>query len=270
MQVQYLVLRNPLNILLLCCCFSRTPRLSTVSGGSRRDSSSSRDNQHSPTPTPSNTVSLLPVSSCSTTPRQSPSRPSPLHLPRPVPLEVHKVTLFKDKVYEDFGFSVSDGLYEKGIFINRIRKNGPADACGLLKPLDRLLQINDARTNEFDCCLAVPLIAAAGDKIELLVARTTKVFPLKEDQHLFIDEPPPSNNPFEYHNDHDSRTLTRRSQHRLSKRMSRTNSADGRLMIGSAPHDQVRPGLGSPPGGSVTNQVMPWGALKNNRDYDQL
>ena len=51
----------------------------------------------------------------------------------PVPVEVHKVTLFKDNVYEDFGFSLSDGLYEKGIFVNRIRKGGPADTSGLLK-----------------------------------------------------------------------------------------------------------------------------------------
>ena len=31
-----------------------------------------------------------------------------------IPTEVHKVTLFKDNVYDDFGFSVSDGLYDKG------------------------------------------------------------------------------------------------------------------------------------------------------------
>ncbi len=40
------------------------------------------------------------------------------------------MTLFKDNVYEDFGFSLSDGLYEKGIFVNRIRKGGPADTSG--------------------------------------------------------------------------------------------------------------------------------------------
>lgn len=50
-----------------------------------------------------------------------------------VPQEVTKVTLFKDTVYEDFGFSVSDGLYERGIFVNTVRKGGPADVCGLLK-----------------------------------------------------------------------------------------------------------------------------------------
>ena len=52
----------------------------------------------------------------------------------PVPTEVHRVTLFKDNVYEDFGFSVSDGLYDKGIYVARVRSGGPADnAVSLLK-----------------------------------------------------------------------------------------------------------------------------------------
>ena len=59
-----------------------------------------------------------------------------------MPQEVNKVSLFKDPIYEDFGFSVSDGLYERGIYINRIRKGGPADESSLLKPFDRILQIN--------------------------------------------------------------------------------------------------------------------------------
>jgi glutamate receptor-interacting protein len=51
------------------------------------------------------------------------------------------VTLFKDRVYDDYGFSVSDGLYERGVYINRIRSGGPADAVGLLKPFDRIIQV---------------------------------------------------------------------------------------------------------------------------------
>ncbi|XP_076369824.1 glutamate receptor-interacting protein 2-like isoform X2 [Tachypleus tridentatus] len=88
------------------------------------------------------------------------------------PLEIHKVILFKDQVYEDFGFSVSDGLYERGIYINKIRPGGPASVNGILKPLDKILQVNNTRTQDFDCCLAVPLIAAAGDRIELVVSRS--------------------------------------------------------------------------------------------------
>lgn len=58
-----------------------------------------------------------------------------------MPIEIYQVTLFKDRVYEDFGFSVSDGLYERGVYINRIRKGGPADLSGVLKPYDRILQV---------------------------------------------------------------------------------------------------------------------------------
>lgn len=51
------------------------------------------------------------------------------------------VTLYKDKVYDDYGFSISDGLYERGVYINRIRSGGPADIVGLLKPFDRIMQV---------------------------------------------------------------------------------------------------------------------------------
>lgn len=51
------------------------------------------------------------------------------------------VTLYKDQVYDDYGFSVSDGLYERGVYINRIRSGGPADQVGALKPYDRIVQV---------------------------------------------------------------------------------------------------------------------------------
>lgn len=96
-------------------------------------------------------------------------------LTAPIPIEVHRVTLFKDKVYEDFGFSVSDGLYEKGVYVNRVRPGGPADMSGILKPFDRILQVNDTRTHDLDCCLTVPLLAAAGDVVELILSRPAYV-----------------------------------------------------------------------------------------------
>lgn len=55
--------------------------------------------------------------------------------------EIYHVTLYKDSIYDDYGFSVSDGLYEKGVYVNRIRKGGPADIVGLLKPYDRIVQV---------------------------------------------------------------------------------------------------------------------------------
>lgn len=46
----------------------------------------------------------------------------------------------KDPESDDFGFSVSDGFLEKGVYVNMIRPEGPADRAGL-KPYDRILQV---------------------------------------------------------------------------------------------------------------------------------
>ncbi|RXM96619.1 Glutamate receptor-interacting protein 2 [Acipenser ruthenus] len=91
----------------------------------------------------------------------------------PTPLELHKVTVVKESDSDDFGFSVSDGFLEKGVYVNMIRPDGPADRGGL-KPYDRILQVNHVRTRDFDCCLAVPLITEAGDKLELVISRKAR------------------------------------------------------------------------------------------------
>ncbi|KAM9800049.1 glutamate receptor-interacting protein 2 [Syngnathus typhle] len=88
----------------------------------------------------------------------------------PTPLELHKVTVMKDPESDDFGFSVSDGFLEKGVYVNMVRPDGPADRSGL-RPYDRILQVNHVRTRDFDCCLAVPLITEAGDRLELVISR---------------------------------------------------------------------------------------------------
>ncbi|XP_073939954.1 glutamate receptor-interacting protein 1 isoform X16 [Castor canadensis] len=88
----------------------------------------------------------------------------------PTPVELHKVTLYKDSGMEDFGFSVADGLLEKGVYVKNIRPAGPGDLGGL-KPYDRLLQVNHVRTRDFDCCLVVPLIAESGNKLDLVISR---------------------------------------------------------------------------------------------------
>nr|XP_039328111.1 glutamate receptor-interacting protein 1 isoform X3 [Saimiri boliviensis boliviensis] len=88
----------------------------------------------------------------------------------PTPVELHKMTLYKDSDGEDFGFSVADGLLEKGVYVKKIRPAGPGDLGGL-KPYDRLLQVNHVRTRDFDCCLVVPLIAESGNKLDLVISR---------------------------------------------------------------------------------------------------
>ncbi|XP_023617430.1 glutamate receptor-interacting protein 1 isoform X2 [Myotis lucifugus] len=42
----------------------------------------------------------------------------------PTPVELHKVTLYKSSDMEDFGFSVADGLLEKGVYVKNIRPRG--------------------------------------------------------------------------------------------------------------------------------------------------
>uniref|UniRef100_A0A8C1NYE6 Glutamate receptor interacting protein 2a n=1 Tax=Cyprinus carpio TaxID=7962 RepID=A0A8C1NYE6_CYPCA len=85
-------------------------------------------------------------------------------------LPLAQVCIQKDADSRDFGFSVSDGLLEKGVYVNMIRPDGPADQAGL-RPYDRILQINHARTRDFDCCLAVPLITEAGEHLQLVISR---------------------------------------------------------------------------------------------------
>lgn len=48
--------------------------------------------------------------------------------------------MIKDPERDDFGFSVSDGFLEKGVYVNMIRPEGPADRAGL-RPYDRILQV---------------------------------------------------------------------------------------------------------------------------------
>ncbi|XP_012513914.1 PREDICTED: glutamate receptor-interacting protein 2 [Propithecus coquereli] len=81
-----------------------------------------------------------------------------------------EVTLRKDPTRRDFGFSVSDGLLERGVYVHTLRPDGPAQRGGL-RPFDRLLQVNRVRTRDFDCRLAVPLLAEAAEELDLVIGR---------------------------------------------------------------------------------------------------
>ncbi|KAE8281177.1 Glutamate receptor-interacting protein 1 [Larimichthys crocea] len=86
------------------------------------------------------------------------------------PVELHKLNLEKASDLEDFGFSVSDGLLDRGVYVSNIRPGGPAERGGL-RAYDRILQINHVRTRDFDCCLVVPLIAESPNHLELVISR---------------------------------------------------------------------------------------------------
>ncbi|XP_032892683.1 glutamate receptor-interacting protein 2 [Amblyraja radiata] len=88
----------------------------------------------------------------------------------PTPVELHKITIHKQSENEEFGFSISDGLLEKGVYVNLIRPSGPADGSGL-QPHDRIVQVNQIQTGDFDSCLMAPLISECGGRLDLVVSR---------------------------------------------------------------------------------------------------
>ena len=51
-----------------------------------------------------------------------------------------QLRLYKENVNEDFGFSMSDGQIESGIYVHTVKSGSPASRAGLL-PYDRVLQV---------------------------------------------------------------------------------------------------------------------------------
>jgi hypothetical protein len=49
--------------------------------------------------------------------------------------------LKRDKRVLDFGFSISDRLYGTGVYVNKIRPNGPAELEGTLIPCMRIYKV---------------------------------------------------------------------------------------------------------------------------------
>jgi len=58
-------------------------------------------------------------------------------------LENDTITLVlkRDKRILDFGFSISDRLYGTGVYVNKIRANGPAELEGTLIPCMRIYKV---------------------------------------------------------------------------------------------------------------------------------
>lgn len=51
------------------------------------------------------------------------------------------------------------------------------------------VQVNHVRTRDFDCCLAVPLITEAGDRLELVISRNPLASEDLEDNNNMLDHP---------------------------------------------------------------------------------
>jgi hypothetical protein len=82
----------------------------------------------------------------------------------------HQVTLHKETVHADLGFSLSDGLGEPGVYVKNIHSTRLSSQ---LQPFDRIMKVNDVVVRDYDCCRVVPLLQELKDDITLLVARNT-------------------------------------------------------------------------------------------------
>jgi C-terminal processing protease CtpA/Prc len=82
-----------------------------------------------------------------------------------------KMTLIDAVIERDggFGFSVSDGLIEGGVYINQIQPDGPADKSGI-QPFDKIVKVNGVNVKDYDCCKIKPLFTQT-DKISMTVVR---------------------------------------------------------------------------------------------------
>jgi len=81
-----------------------------------------------------------------------------------------RAIVFKDLEIGSFGFSVSDGVDEQGVFVNSIKPDGPAARAGVL-PFDRILQINNIRCNEMKSQAVLSAIQQSGNRLRLHLTR---------------------------------------------------------------------------------------------------
>ena len=58
----------------------------------------------------------------------------------PTPVELMRVRLRKTNEVDDFGFGLSDGVYEKGVYISAVRPG--SEAAAALRQYDRILQVH--------------------------------------------------------------------------------------------------------------------------------
>lgn len=84
-----------------------------------------------------------------------------------------QLILEKASDLEDFGFSVSDGLLDRGVYVNNIRPGGPAERGGL-RAYDRILQVQESTTGR---TFTAPSILYRSVSKHLLCSRSTTFGP---------------------------------------------------------------------------------------------
>jgi hypothetical protein len=118
------------------------------------------------------------------------------------------VVLKRDRRILDFGFSISDRLYGTGVYVNKVRSNGPAELEGTLKPCMRIYQVNilietlslainncvrSIQVNHIDvtrmeCSQVVPLLSSSPDDLKLIVGRRAAPMFDETDELFHLDQ----------------------------------------------------------------------------------
>ncbi|CAL8127026.1 unnamed protein product [Orchesella dallaii] len=120
---------------------------------------------------------------------ESTNFPNPLKETHERDYTVLSFSLWKDRLYEDWGFSLTDSgsndtddLLKKqsspttsvaggtGSEILQIRPGGPAYSAGLL-PGDRIIQINHQDVSHLESTMMVPILASLDDSLNIIVIR---------------------------------------------------------------------------------------------------
>lgn len=81
-----------------------------------------------------------------------------------------RAIVFRDIDTGSFGFSVSDGLNDKGVFIQSVKPDGPAARAGI-HPYDKILQINNTRCSDMDSAAVILSIGSSGNRLRLHLSR---------------------------------------------------------------------------------------------------
>ncbi|CAF0852285.1 unnamed protein product [Adineta ricciae] len=103
---------------------------------------------------------------------------------------IDTVTLIlkRDKRVLDFGFSISDRLYGTGVYVNKIRPNGPAELEGTLIPCMRIYKVNNIDVTRMECNQVVPLLSSSPDDLTLVVGRRPAPMFDETDEFYEMDE----------------------------------------------------------------------------------
>ncbi|XP_065178920.1 glutamate receptor-interacting protein 1-like isoform X1 [Sycon ciliatum] len=90
-------------------------------------------------------------------------------------VEMHVIELSRPGLNTSFGFSISDGLSEPGVYIRALMPGGIAMQQSKLKPLDRVLQINSTDVRDYDCRQVLPVLSDVRETLRLVICRCSQL-----------------------------------------------------------------------------------------------